>query len=73
MWDHDTTGDNSRVAKLTADQAREIYVKYVVDGVLGRVVAEEYGVSRSVVTRIKNGVDWNSATAELRKIHGRKK
>ena len=73
MWDHDTTGDNSRVAKLTADQAREIYVKHVVEGVPAKAVAAEYGVSDSMPNRIKNGVLWNEATAELRKIHGRKK
>ena len=77
MWLDKTRGDNSRVAKITSDQAREIYVKYVVDKIPAKVVAAEYGVSYSLSyslpNRIKNGVLWNEATAELRKIYGIKK
>lgn len=56
------------MAKLNEDQAREIYRRRVA-GESGKALAEEFGVSASVVANIYNGRTWFEATQDLRVRH----
>ena len=47
-------GERCGTAKLTLDQVRKIRK----DDRLQRIIAEEYGVQQSLISRIKNGVLW---------------
>ena len=53
---HGTTnrGERCGTAKLTLDQVNAIRK----DDRLQRIIAEEYGVRQSLISRIKNGVRW---------------
>jgi hypothetical protein len=53
---HGTTnrGERCGTAKLTIDQVREIRK----DDRLQRIIAKEYGIAESMISRIKNGVRW---------------
>ena len=53
-------------AKLTVDQAREIFERYHAGGATLHALAEEYGIDRSNVGYIANGQRWKHATADLR-------
>ena len=55
-------GEKSFRAKLTNDQAREIYLSPENSGDLSR----KYGVSRAAIQHIKTGKQWRAATACFR-------
>lgn len=55
-------GDKHVHAKLTSAQAVEIFKRYARGGISGRQLAEEYGISESVVRDIRTGVTWRRAT-----------
>lgn len=57
-------GSRSGAAKLTEDQVLEIRAR-VADGELQRVIAADYGVARSTISRIANGHGWTHVPPEL--------
>lgn len=59
MIEHGTRleGERHPLAKLTADQVSQIRSRYDA-GELQRVLAEEYGISQTQVSRICRGVRW---------------
>ncbi len=57
-----TCGERNHRAKLTDDQARDIYVSKDNSGVLSR----KYGVSRAAIQNIKKGLQWRAATSTIR-------
>jgi hypothetical protein len=50
-------GSRSGTSKLTEDQVREVR-RRAVAGELHRVIAADYGVGRSLITRIAKGEGW---------------
>ena len=55
-------GEASNKAKLTADQAREIYASKEAGAVLGA----RYGISAAAVNHIRRGKNWAHATGAKR-------
>lgn len=60
------SGERNFQAKLTNDQAREIYSR-AKSGETHKSLASEYGVSRSTVSMIVSRKQWRAATACLTK------
>ena len=56
-------GEKNGAAKLTADQALEIFRRYQAGGVTQQELADEYGVDRSNISRIASGENWCTVTA----------
>lgn len=65
--------DGKPPTTLTAQDAREIYFKNVVEEVSRSDVAKMFNVSPTMVSRIRLGRLWNEATADLRRQHGQKR
>lgn len=59
-------GSRNGRAKLSEDQAREIYQSEIIQARL----AEQYGVNRRVIFDIKSGNTWRTATTSLRNSTG---
>ena len=55
-------GEQSPRAKLTEKKVREIK-RMLRDGVQGKVIAAQYGIAPSMVTRIKSGLSWGEVQA----------
>lgn len=55
-------GERHLLSKLSEAEAREIYVA----NEKHRDIAAKFGVSKSLVTSIKNGLSWKRATSDLR-------
>jgi len=64
--------DGKPPTTLTAQDAREIYFKNVVEGISRAEVAKMFNVDPTMVSRIRLGRLHNQATAELRRQHGLK-
>ena len=58
------TGSNNRMSKLTEDQVISIYY----DTRPRSVISKEFGISTTMVTKIKNGKAWKHVTGILRPI-----
>ena len=56
-------GELNGNAKLTDEQAREIFLRYHAGGILQRDLAAEYGVVQSKISAIARGVAWGCATS----------
>ena len=55
----DMRGEKHHQAKLTADQANEVKSRHK-NGEASRKLAKEFGVSKTQILRISNGVSWNN-------------
>lgn len=62
--------NRSRWKILNAEAVRDIYIRHVVDGESQKTLAEEYGLSRTMITQIKTGRTWAAETADLRERYG---
>lgn len=64
---HRLPGEKHPMAKITDDDAREIYRLVVALGQSSPIVAEMFGVNYHTVRKIATGKQWSSATGALRK------
>ena len=71
QWDWEqkasVAGSNNKRSKLTEEQVIGIYY----DNRSRSVISKEYGISTTMVTKIKNGRAWKHVTSVLKPIHRR--
>lgn len=60
-----TTGENNHQAKLTDEEARQIFLMCKDKEDTHKKIAEKYGVSRAAVSMIASRKQWKTATAGL--------
>jgi hypothetical protein len=60
------SGERNGQSKLTAAQAREVYVRYKAGGISLAKLGAEYGVTYGVVQQIVSGKTWKRETKDLR-------
>lgn len=60
-------GEKHSGAKLSNNEAREIYIKMEAKRQSSLSLARDYGVSRRCINNIADGVSWKKITADLRK------
>lgn len=58
------SGEDNYQAKLTNEQAREIYTRSFSEKVIA--LSKEFGVSKAAIYHIKKGTQWQAATSSIR-------
>lgn len=60
------SGERCHQAKLTDQQARDIYIARHQQGISVTILAEQHGISRVAASHICCGRTWRKVTADLR-------